>query len=246
MTAASVLTVTPISQLGAADPLDGTELVPLVQGGTTKQTTVNELNASVTVPEATVRGRPLASGAGSPLNLTQAQLTALITSLVNSQLANMAQATVKGRALTAGAGAPQDLTQTGLGDLVWNEFDGDFNRRLVNNVGYLRLLPTEIDGATFDLSDVDIGSYIYQIQASTSNITVPAEATDDLGDGFIVTVAGALAGSVVNLLADAGVTIVSLVDGSTGDVQINDFGVVTIWKVGTDLWHVNGTNFSMV
>lgn len=100
------ITVLPISQLGAADPLDGTEQVPLNQGGNTKRST----------PDAFVT---LASGVIIPVAVAQAAgYTDSKFPVANASLANMIQATVKGRAAGAGTGIPQDLTQAQLTALV--------------------------------------------------------------------------------------------------------------------------------
>ena len=78
----SVVSGVAISVLGTAtEPLTGTELVPVVQGGATKQTTVQDiadLAGGADVDEATVQGRASGDGTGPVETLTEEQVSDLI------------------------------------------------------------------------------------------------------------------------------------------------------------------------
>jgi hypothetical protein len=86
--------------------------------------------------QATVKGRASGSGTGPPVDLTGAQLAAIIGSgsvdganitngtVVNDKLANMPAATIKGRASGAGTGVPVDLTDAELRTIIGNVASG--------------------------------------------------------------------------------------------------------------------------
>lgn len=250
----------PITSLPSATlPLSGTEEIPLVQGGVTKKTPSGSLPLSIPdgsitnakladMDEALVKGREAGAGTGPPQDLNGAQVVDIVPDggLANAKLANMGDATIKGRVLGSGLGVPVDLSPTESADIIWDEFFNNGQRRLDQNIGYLTMPSSEVDGATFDVSENDAQFYYFQRQANTSNITIPAESIEDLGDGFIISFGVSNAGGAINILADSGVTIVNLADGNTGDISLSGFGMVTVWKAGTDLWHCNGTNVTMV
>ena len=71
MTSASAVTVVPVSSFPVADPLTGTEIVPIVQGGASKQTTVADIAAATAdVGEETLQGRAKNAGTGPIQTLT--------------------------------------------------------------------------------------------------------------------------------------------------------------------------------
>ena len=82
--------------------------------------------------QATVKGRASGSGTGPPVDLTGAQLAAILGggsvdganitngTVVNDKLANMPAATIKGRASGSGTGTPVDLTATQVRTIIGN------------------------------------------------------------------------------------------------------------------------------
>lgn len=79
MTSASAVNVVPVSSFPVAGALDGTEIVPIVQAGLSKQTTVAAIASTQgDVPEATVRGRATGAGTGPVQNLTELELGDLV------------------------------------------------------------------------------------------------------------------------------------------------------------------------
>ena len=128
--------------------------------------------------QATVKGRASGSGTGPPIDLTGAQLAAIIGSgsvdganitngtVVNDKLANMPAATIKGRASGAGTGVPVDLTAAQV-------------RTIIGNVG------SAVDG----LAPASGGGAVNFLRAdgtwaAPSNITLRTQQTTTSGTQF--------------------------------------------------------------
>lgn len=111
---ANVVTGVAISSLPSTDELDGSEVVPIVQDGVTKQTTLADVIedlVSTEIPDG---------------------------SITNAKLADMAGATIKGRALAAGTGPPQDLTAAQAGTVILSE-----RAASSLNIGYMNVPPID-------------------------------------------------------------------------------------------------------
>jgi hypothetical protein len=131
------------------EPVRLAEIQTLVSGGIPEGSIDGDLIGVGTLPEnriegkvsnskltdmaqATVKGRASGSGTGPPVDLTGAQLSAIIGggsvdganitngTVVNDKLANMPAATIKGRASGAGTGAPVDLTAAQVRTIIGN------------------------------------------------------------------------------------------------------------------------------
>lgn len=227
---ASVVTGIAMNALPAADTLDGTEIVPGMQGGAAVQMTTQDI-ANLTPSTATT-----VTGSGGVDSTLSAPMT------YDVSLSDMDDATVKGRASGAGTGAPQDLTEQELGDLVWEDFSLSFARRNPNNnnVGYINVPP--FSTANRALANNDCGQGIVVATAAARTYTIPNDATDpDIASGFTVTLAVTNAGGSCAIALGAGVTLLDLRDGSTGAMTITGVGVATLWKTAANFWTVNGS-----
>lgn len=203
----------------ATTPLDGSEIVPMMAGGVAQQATTQDIADLVPPGAATV----VVGGGGVDSTLT-APLTYTL------KLTNMAQATVKGRAAGAGTGAPQDLTQAQLTALV---VPG------TNLVG--RLNVPVLAAATRAVTATDAGKGIVQAAAAAVTLTITADATENLGDGFVTTIACSNAGGSVLITPAGGVTLVNLGDGTAGAKTITGVGIATLWRLAANTWGIHGS-----
>ena len=187
--ASSVVSGVAISVLQVATtPLAGDELVPVVQGGTTKQTTVADF------------------------------------------VGTMAEAHVKGRAACAGTGPPQDLTQNQLTDLIV------VGRNLVG-----RLNVPVLVAATRAITATDAGKGIVQAAAALVTLTIVPDATENLGDGFVTTIAVTNAAGEIDIDRGAGVTLINFSAADpNSDWAIVGIGLATLWRIQANVWGIMG------
>ncbi len=218
MPTAGAVVVVPVSEFPAADPLDGTEIVPVVQDSLSKRTTAQAI-ADLTPATATT-----VTGSGGVDSALSAPLT------YDVSLSDMAEATVKGRAAGAGTGPPQDLTQAQLTALV---------QPGTNLVG--RLNVPVLVAATRDLTATDAGKGFVQANAAAVTLTIRTDATENLGDGFVTTIACSNAGGSIVVALSGGVTLTNLNDGTVGSKTITGVGIATLWRLGANSWGIHGS-----
>ena len=190
---------------------------------------------AATVPLTGTELVPLVQG-GESRRATAADFTTAIpdASITNAKLANMADSTIKGRAVGAGTGVPQDLTATQAGAIVTAAAS-----RAANLIGFLNV-PVLV-AATRNVTATDAGKGIVQAAAAAVTLTIVADATENLGDGFVSTVACSNAGGSVAVSPAGGVTLTNLGDGTTGAKTITGVGIATLWRLGANSWGIHGS-----
>lgn len=89
--------------------------------------------------------------------------------------------------------------------------------------------------ANYQLASTDINTTILCSHATGINITVPADATDDLDDGFVVDLVQSGAGQIT-VVADTGVTI------NTPETLLSakQWATISLIKVAADTWVLSG------
>jgi hypothetical protein len=156
-----------ISQLPAATtPLAGTEVLPIVQSGTTKQVTIDNLTTGKAVSASTVTATTVTATtfAGSlDTNVAAAKLTASGTSIV-------ASGTDTNISLT--------LTPKGSGVVTTAASYSD-------GAGKLRAIPQSgaAKVASYTLATTDVGEFI---EVGTSGAIVVPDATFSAGDAVVI------------------------------------------------------------
>jgi len=156
-----------ISQLPAATtPLGGTEVLPIVQGGSTVQVSVNNLTAGKAVSASTVTATTVTATtfAGSlDTNVAAAKLTVSGTSVVAS-----------------GTDTNIDLTLTPKGSGVVTTAAS-----YSDGAGKLRAIPQSgaAKVASYTLATTDIGEFI---EVGTSGAIVVPNATFSTGDAIVI------------------------------------------------------------
>lgn len=106
-------------------------------------------------------------------------------------------------------------------------------------VAKTQLQPVVVTGAdyTLALADIAIQSGILMSSADPNSVIVPADATEPIPVGSIVSVLQAGAGQTT-VTAEAGVTINGIVAGS---LLVQDrYSGAALWKVGPDEWIASG------
>lgn len=215
---ATVVTGIAMNALPAADPLDGTEIVPGMQSGVAVQMTTQDI-ADLTPAAATT-----VTGSGG----IDSTLTAPLT--YNLKLTDMPEATVKGRIAGSGTGAPVNLTSAQLSALVTPG---------TNLIG--RLNVPVLAAATRAITATDAGKGIVQALAASVTLTITADATENLGDGFVATLACSNGGGSVVVAPAGGVTLTNLNDGTAGSKTITGVGIATLWRLGANSWGIHGS-----
>lgn len=110
----------------------------------------------------------------------------------------------------------------------------------VGGAGY-RGLPQNQQEANYQLGLTDSGGHVYHGGGGTHTYTVPADATP-FGYGSVVQVVNY--SGTVNIAPAAGVTICWHPGGLTGARVLTGPGVVTLEKIGSNLWLIAGTNLA--
>ena len=95
--------------------------------------------------------------------------------------------------------------------------------------------------ATRNITATDAGKGIVQAAAAAVTLTIVADATENLGDGFVTTIACSNAGGSVIVGLAGGVTLTNLNDGTTGSKTITGVGIATLWRLGANSWGIHGS-----
>jgi len=207
-----------ISQLPAAStPLAGTEEIPLVQSGTTKKATVNEILAGATGGVTAVTGTaPVVSSGGTTPAISMAAATGSVNGYLTSTDWNtFNNKQPAGSYLTSGGalGTPSSGTATNLTGLPLST--GVTGTLPVANGGTGTATPSLVQGTNISITGTWPNQTIAATGSASGDVTGPGSSTDNAVARF---------------------------DGTTGKIiqnsslQVNDSGEVTVgvWK-GTEV-----------
>jgi len=207
-----------ISQLPAAStPLAGTEEIPLVQSGTTKKATVNEILAGATGGVTAVTGTaPVVSSGGTTPAISMAAATGSVNGYLTSTDWNtFNNKQPAGSYLTSGGalGTPSSGTATNLTGLPLST--GVTGTLPVANGGTGTTTPSIVAGTNISVTGTWPNQTIAATGSASGDVTGPGSSTDNAVARF---------------------------DGTTGKIiqnsslQVNDSGEVTVgvWK-GTEV-----------
>lgn len=204
-------------------PLAGTEVLPIVQSGVTKQVSVANLTAGRAI-SATQITSTIATGT-APLVVTST------TEVANLKAATATSANaVKSNATT---GLLQITGPAAASTRVMTTPDADFS------VGYLNI-PQNSQSVDYTLALTDSGKHIFETGASKT-ITIPANGSIPFPIGSAVTIVANTNSVSIAITSD---TLRWAVDGSTGTRTLAAYGIATILKTSATEWLINGTGVS--
>jgi hypothetical protein len=150
----------------------------------------------------------------------------------NNRIINLPDAVSIGEPITLGQA--QELT--GVQTIITEEY------RFAQDIGYLRLPCVDLEGEDITLELEGLSTYYFQSTAEASNVTIPLIASEDLGVGYIVSLGVAVAGGSIQILVEGGITLIDLATGDVGEFIMDGPGAATVWHVGSNVWHIHGTN----
>ena len=210
-----------ISQLPAATtPLAGTEVLPIVQSGSTVQVSVNNLTAGKAISATSI------TGLTTPLSVAQGG-TGSATSTGTGAVVLATSPTL----VTPALGTPTSGT---LSACTVNGTDG---------VGYINI-PQNSQSAAYTLVAADAGKHIFHpsTDANARTFTIPANSSVAYPIGTAISFIN-MTSQVVTIAITTDTMYLSSV-GTTGSRSLAQYGSATAIKMTSTTWLISGSGLT--